>query len=64
MTKDLCPVCGLYAYEEKYDICPICGWENDPVQASDHDYMGGANKISVNQAKHFFEVGKSLVLEE
>jgi hypothetical protein len=32
-------------------VCPICEWENDGVQYDDPDYEGGANKVSLNQAK-------------
>jgi hypothetical protein len=48
-----CPICGKYdfAEEDDYDICTICGWENDGLQMSQHDYAGGANWLSVNQAR-------------
>jgi len=48
-----CPVCGKYDFPEEnsFDICPICGWENDGVQADDHNYAGGANYLSVNEAR-------------
>ncbi|HEX8668063.1 MAG TPA: CPCC family cysteine-rich protein [Allosphingosinicella sp.] len=32
-----------------YEICEICDWEDDPVQAADPDYAGGANTLSLNQ---------------
>lgn len=49
----VCPVCGEYSFEfpDDYDICPICGWENDGVQRKQKDYWGGANYLSVNEAK-------------
>lgn len=49
----ICPVCEEYSFEfpDDYDICPICGWENDGVQREDKDYWGGANDLSVNEAK-------------
>ncbi|MHC9084874.1 CPCC family cysteine-rich protein [Luteimonas sp. RIT-PG2_3] len=34
-----------------YESCDVCGWEDDHVQSSDPDYTGGANKLSLNQAK-------------
>ena len=37
-----------------YSICPICMWEDDPVQADDHDYAGGENRMSLNQARSEF----------
>ncbi|MEY8388098.1 CPCC family cysteine-rich protein [Oscillospiraceae bacterium 38-13] len=48
-----CPVCGKHEFpgENSFDICPICGWENDGVQADNHNYAGGANYLSVNEAR-------------
>ena len=49
----ICPVCEKYSFEypDDYDNCPICGWENDGVQRENNDYWGGANILSVNEAK-------------
>jgi hypothetical protein len=48
-----CPCCGNRTISEpdSYEICEICRWEDDPVQLSDPDYSGGANHISLNQAR-------------
>jgi hypothetical protein len=50
-----CPCCGYYTLPERangtYDICPVCFWEDDGVQLKDHEYVGGANRVSLNQAK-------------
>ena len=48
-----CPVCGKYTFEERddFDICDVCGWENDGTQYRDHNYAGGANDLSVNEAR-------------
>lgn len=48
-----CPVCGRYIFEEEddFDICDCCGWENDNIQYKDHNYAGGANELSVNEAR-------------
>lgn len=48
-----CPVCGKYEFEEfgSWDICPVCDWEDDPLQATEHNYAGGANALSVNEAR-------------
>ena len=56
--KTLCPVCEKYYFNEMgdYDICSNCGWENDNVQYDDHDYWGGANDLSVNEAKVAYEI--------
>ena len=54
----LCPVCGKYCFIEKYDICPVCGWEYDPIQSKDKDYKGGANKLSLNEARKVYHEKK------
>lgn len=48
-----CPVCGKTEFDEysSYDICPFCKWEDDGVQSDDHNYAGGANDLSVNEAR-------------
>lgn len=61
-----CPVCGKYYFTEEnsFDICSICGWENDGVQTDDHNYAGGANSLSVNEARiEFFLLRKKSVQE-
>ena len=52
-----CPVCGLttFAYSNDFDICPVCGWENDGVQLLKPDFEGGANTISLNQARKHWQ---------
>ena len=50
----MCPCCGEFSLEEpmgSFEICPECGWENDPSQLKDPDLEGGANELSLNQAK-------------
>jgi hypothetical protein len=53
--KYQCPCCGYFTLPEKppgtYYICDVCFWEDDPIQYKDHDYKGGANRISLNQAR-------------
>ncbi len=34
-----------------HDICPVCFWENDPIQNDNEIYVGGANDISLSEAK-------------
>lgn len=54
-----CPVCGKYVFEE-YDsfyICPICNWEDDAYQEEHSDYEGGANCLSLNQARQAYKEG-------
>ena len=52
-----CPCCGEGLVEEEhlYDVCEICGWEDDPVQFDDPDYRGGANTMSLNEARAAFK---------
>jgi Cysteine-rich CPCC len=49
-----CPCCGsltLESDEGDYEICPVCFWEDDPVQLRDPTYEGGANAVSLEQAR-------------
>ena len=51
--KHLCPCCGR-AVDGKpgdYTICPHCAWEDDPVQAKDPTFAGGANPLSLEAAR-------------
>lgn len=50
-----CKVCGMGDIKNSYDICPYCGWESDPLQEENEDYIGGANEMSFNQYKKFCE---------
>lgn len=57
-----CPCCGYLTFDEEpcgtYEICPVCYWEDDIAQNKDPDYDGGANGISLNNAKeNFFKYG-------
>lgn len=55
-----CPCCGTAVVDELgcYEICPVCGWEDDPVQSADPEYEGGANKMSLNSARHEYANSK------
>jgi len=52
-----CPCCGLYFFHEKnaYEICPVCGWEDDPSQRRDEALSGGANALSLKEARRKFK---------
>lgn len=54
-----CPCCGYLTRGQEtggtYEICPVCFWEDDLVQFNDHDYRGGANKMSLNEARETFK---------
>lgn len=50
-----CPCCGFLTLSDPppgtYEICEVCWWEDDPVQAENPHRTGGANAISLAQAK-------------
>ena len=50
-----CPCCGYLTLPEPppgtYEICEVCFWEDDAVQFDDPDYTGGANTVSLRQAR-------------
>lgn len=48
-----CAVCGETCEGRPGDfvICRRCGWEEDQIQEEDPDYRGGANTVSVNDAR-------------
>jgi hypothetical protein len=49
-----CPCCGYLTLEGDpgdYDVCKVCFWEDDPVQLRDPTYEGGANTVSLEQAR-------------
>jgi rubredoxin len=53
--KYSCPCCGYYTLASKppgtFDICPVCYWEDDNIQFMNPEYEGGANEMSLNQAR-------------
>lgn len=59
-----CPVCGQYTFEEEgdYDVCEVCYWENDPVQYREPDLAGGANKMSLNEARAAYRAKQKTAL--
>ncbi len=48
-----CKICEIGNIEGDYYICNYCGWESDPLQEIDKNYIGGANEMSFNQYKEF-----------
>ncbi len=58
--KFSCPCCGFYTFSEKppgtYMICPVCYWEDDQLQFEDPFFEGGANSVSLEQAKKNFKL--------
>jgi hypothetical protein len=57
-----CPVCGKYTFEDdnSFDICDVCSWCDDGVQTDDTNYEGGANKMSLNQAREAYKKGEQI----
>lgn len=58
-SKTRCPVCGG-TVDGEYDICGACGWENDPVQAWKPTLAGGANQMSLNEAREAYKKGEKI----
>ncbi|TKC98297.1 MULTISPECIES: CPCC family cysteine-rich protein [Polyangium] len=57
-----CPCCGKRTLPERghYDICDNCDWEDDPSQESSPDRGGGANVVSLEEArKNYAKYGVS-----
>ncbi|NLI91850.1 MAG: hypothetical protein GX434_06460 [Peptococcaceae bacterium] len=57
-----CACCGQNTLDEEdfFEICPVCGWEDDSVQREDPNYRGGANQMSLNEAKEAFKRGEKV----
>ena len=58
MTKYKCACCGEYTLTEAagcYEICKNCGWEEDEVQNDLIDFRGGANVISLREAREIYK---------
>jgi len=56
--KFKCPCCGRFTLTEgrgKYEICPVCFWEGDPVQREDPAFEGGANELSLEEAREYYD---------
>ncbi|MCM1235249.1 MAG: hydrolase [Ruminococcus flavefaciens] len=55
MKKYKCPCCGNFTLYEKppgtYEICEVCNWEDDEMQFKNPNYAGGANMLSLEDAK-------------
>ncbi|MDX6916008.1 CPCC family cysteine-rich protein [Pectobacterium carotovorum] len=55
-----CSCCGSDSVEGvgEHEICSRCRWEDDPFQAINPDRSGGANRMSLNQARLAFGHGR------
>lgn len=58
-----CLCCDEPVFEAlgEYDICPNCNWEDDPSQSKNPDRGGGANKMSLNEAKKAYKDGRKVM---
>jgi len=57
-TKYPCPCCGYLALDDEpgsFEICPVCYWEDDNIQRNNPIYKGGANDISLNEARENYK---------
>ncbi len=54
--KKQCQCCGCLTISGKFDICPVCLWEDDPNQAECPDCSGGANSVSLIEAKKNYKL--------
>lgn len=57
--RQMCACCNS-AEVDFYGICDVCGWQNDLLQNKKADYKGGANEMSLNEAKKAYEEGKEI----
>jgi hypothetical protein len=56
--KYKCPCCEFKTLDSPqgfFDICPVCYWEDDNIQRNDPNYKGGANDISLNDARQNYK---------
>ncbi|MFO6299149.1 CPCC family cysteine-rich protein [Rahnella selenatireducens] len=60
--ESLCPCCGEKVFETlgEHDICPNCNWEDDPFQSRNPNRGGGANKMSLSEAREAFKQGRKV----
>ena len=55
----VCPCCEK-AEVGDFEICRVCGWENDYQQGSNPDMRGGANHMSLEEAKEAYRNGQKV----
>jgi hypothetical protein len=52
-----CPCCGFLTLESDsgaWEICEVCFWEDDPLQLVEASSAGGANAVSLDEARENF----------
>ena len=60
IKKYPCPCCANVTLTEEppgtFVVCPVCYWEDDAAQFEDQALAGGANVVSLEQARKNFKV--------
>lgn len=52
-----CDCCGYYTLEDEvYEICSVCQWQEDYITRKDPDFTGGANEVSLNEARNNYKL--------
>ena len=55
MARFACPCGGYLTLESEspgsYELCPVCWWEDDVGQFDDPESVGGANRVSLREAR-------------
>lgn len=59
ISTEACPCCGQ-SFVGRFDMCEVCGWENDYQQRDNPDMRGGANSMSLNEAKKAYAEGRTI----
>ena len=54
-----CPVCGMYELE-RFEVCDNCEWQNDLYQLEHPEREGGANNMSLNEAREAYAKGEPI----
>ena len=52
--KTACPCCGYLTISLLWPTCAVCRWESDPIQDENPEYRGGANDLSLNEARESY----------
>lgn len=62
-NRKRCACCGHYTLPKDsiFEICEVCGWQDDEVQNEKPDYRGGANQMSLNEAKAAYKRNEKVV---
>ncbi len=58
-----CPCCQFLTIDEEppgtFQVCPVCFWEDDFAQFQDPSFAGGANSMSLKEARENFQSFKA-----